>query len=310
MKLLKFFGKRRARKGFTLIELIVVVAIIAVLMACVVAFAQPIRSMMSNTNARSDAITINNCLGNYIERRLAYANDIKVLIGFNYGTDTIDSTTTPPLTQSKLYEDMYNNHSQNADHPGMMIFHLDNTNGTFKAYDIDMKKTGTGSAMPAAPSILLDGNLIYTDDFFGRYSYFITCDTRGDAKNRPQINAAKKAAFLDFRIDSYDFGDEASKIDATVVKGYYDYINGKTGATDTFEDISIYRSGRENISFALENIEVKVDYASDGSGEFDPNIRDTPKAKVYRSGAGGTTSAASTDIVILYNVRKYSEDDI
>ncbi len=306
MKLLKLFRKRRSRKGFTLIELIVVIAIIAILMACVVAFAQPIRAMMSNTNARSDAIIINNGLGNYIERRLAYANDIKVLIGFNYKTDSYDPTdTSGNSTQTKLYSDMYTNHSQSTDHPGMMIFHLDNTTGTFKAYDIPI----TGSTMPDATNAIKDEYLIYTDDFFGRYSYFITCDTRGDVKNRPQINTSRKTAYLDFRIDSYDFADEPSKITAPVVKEYYDFINGKIGAKDTFDDFSIYRSGRENISFALENIEVKVDYTADGSGEFDPNVRDTPKAKVYRSGSE-TTSAASTDVVIIYNVRKYSKDDI
>lgn len=316
MKLLKLFRKRRSRKGFTLIELIVVIAIIAILMACIVAFAQPIRAMMSNTNARSDAIIINNGLGNYIERRLAYANDIKVLIGFNYMTESYDPTdTSGNSTQTKLYSDMYSDHSDTRDHPGMMIFHLDDTTGTFKAYDIDMKKTGTGSAMPALTSVLIDNNLIYTDDFFGRYSYFITCDTRGDVKNRPQINTSKKKAFLNFRIDSYDFGNEPSKISAPVVKEYYDFINGKTGANDTFEDISFYRSGRENISFALENIQVKVGYEAakdlngiSTTGEFDPNVQNTARAKVYRSGSN-STSASSTDIVILYNVRTYDATD-
>ena len=83
MKLLKFFGKRRARKGFTLVELVVVMAIIAILMISVVAFAQPIRAMMSNTNAQNDAIIINNGIGNYIERRLAFANDIKIFVRKN-----------------------------------------------------------------------------------------------------------------------------------------------------------------------------------------------------------------------------------
>ena len=165
--------------------------------------------------------------------------------------------------------------------------------------------------------VLTDDNLIYTDDFFGRYSYFMTCDTTGglSSNNKPKINTARKTAYLDFRIDSYDFADEPSKINASVVKEYYDFINGKAGAKDTFEDISFYRSGRENISFALENISVDVVYDNVGN-DYIEYSRDTSKAKVYRSGSSPNpttitpTSAASTDVIILYNVRKYSKDDI
>ena len=84
MSLLKLFRKGKYRKGFTLTELIVVIAIIAFIMAAVVAFAGPIRTMVRNTNAKSDANTINKIIGDYIENRIAFANYVQVFVAPEY----------------------------------------------------------------------------------------------------------------------------------------------------------------------------------------------------------------------------------
>ena len=84
----------KSRKGFTLTELIVVVAIVALLMICVTAFVGPINTMVKNTTADADAITINEIAGDYIERRLAYADCIQIYLGANADTTNITARIT------------------------------------------------------------------------------------------------------------------------------------------------------------------------------------------------------------------------
>lgn len=301
MKLLKSIAKRRARKGFTLVELVVVIAIIAILMACVVAFATPIRSMMSNTNARSDAITINNCLGNYIERRLAFANDIKVFVGEHYYSSN----------QTAAYANMYNQHHSANDNPRMMIFEFDTTEGNFKVYDLAI----TSETMPPEATTMVPVNLVYNNDFYGNYTYFITCDNLA-----PESNPMKQKAYLNFRIDSYDFGDSGSKITQDNVKDYYNFITNKTG-TNPLDQYAIYRSGSENVSFGLENIKVEVKYqpakyadgspmyAEDGVTQLITPVPSISGASVTRP-SSPTETTAGYDMVVLYNVRKYSVSDV
>ena len=305
MKLLKFFGKRRARKGFTLVELVVVMAIIAILMISVVAFAQPIRAMMSNTNAQNDAIIINNGIGNYIERRLAFANDIRIFVGDTYYAGIKTDRDTP----RGAYAAMYNAHTGSADSPRMMVFDFDSVKGSYKVYDMPI----TSDEMPLNATALVRNNLVYTDDFFGPYSYFITTDNIG-----AEVNPAKKKAYLSFRIDSYDFGQEAKQITTTNVADYFTYINnGKTG-TNPFDDYVMFRSGSENVSFALENIPVAVNWEDakklDGTVVYDSdgNTIPTPVAKINENKFKIYRKNPNTGycVIIIYNVRKYSVSDI
>lgn len=297
MKILKFFAKRRARKGFTLVELIVVMAIIAILMISVVAFAQPIRSMMSNTNAQNDAIIINNGLGNYIERRLSFANEIRIFVGDSYYS----------ADQVKAYKDVYDAHHSSADSPRMMVFDYNSTTGNFKVYDLAM----TSNAMPAMATTLVKNNLIYTDDYYGPYSYFITCDNLA-----PEANPMKKKAYLNFRIESYDFGNEPLKITQDNVKDYYTYINNNKTGTNPLDDYAMFRSGVENVSFGLENIKVEVKYQpatyADGSPMYDTDGVTQLITPVPKVGGSVQINRPNTgySMVVLYNVRKYSVADI
>ena len=82
--MIKFFSRLKRRKGFTLTEMIVVTAIIGIIMASVVAFSGPMRDSIKNTEAKADALTINEVLGNYLEHNLAYACKIDAFVGYTY----------------------------------------------------------------------------------------------------------------------------------------------------------------------------------------------------------------------------------
>ena len=299
MKLLKLFRRRRSRKGFTLVELIVVIAIIAILMACVVAFAQPIRSMMSDTNARSDAITINNGLGNYIERRLAFANEINLFVGdIYYSTDQVTA-----------YKNMYDKHHSTNDSPRMMVFEYDAVKGNFKVYDLAI----TSDTMPPMAMALTKANLIYSDDYYGPYSYFITCDDIA-----PQANPMKQKAYLNFRIDSYHFGDSGKQITQTDVTHYYKYINDNKAGDNPLDQYAFFRSGSENVSFGLENIKVEVKYQPATYADGSPMMAEdgvtqliTPVPNVSGNvQINRPNPSTGYNMVVIYNVRQYSVADI
>ena len=297
MKLLKFLGKRRARKGFTLVELVVVMAIIAILMISVVAFAQPIRAMMSNTNAQNDAIIINNGLGNYIERRLAFANDIKIFVGDTYYSDD----------QQDAYKNLYDQHHSALDNPRMMVFDFDSTKGSYKVYDMPI----TSNSMPLNATALVRNNLVYTDDFFGPYSYFITCDNK-----KPEANPTKRKAYLNFRIESYDFGNENKKITTDNIKDYMTYIaNDKTG-TNPLDDYAIFRSGVENVSFGLENIKVEVKFKPATYADGSPIMNEDGTTQLITpvSNIPGTVEISRPNtgycMVVIYNVHNYDISEL
>ena len=80
---MKKLMKLRNKKGFTLVELIIVIAIIAILLACVAAFAGPVQKIVKSSAASADALQVNKIIGDYIENRLAYASYIDVHVGKN-----------------------------------------------------------------------------------------------------------------------------------------------------------------------------------------------------------------------------------
>ena len=81
--MLKYFLKLRRKKGFTLVELIVVVALLAIMMASIAALSGPIRKMVNRTAASADSVAANATIANYIENRLAFAANIEFVMAYN-----------------------------------------------------------------------------------------------------------------------------------------------------------------------------------------------------------------------------------
>lgn len=306
--LFRLFGKRRKQKGFTLTELIVVTAIMVLLMACVVAFAGPVRMMIGNSTARDDALTINKIIGDYIERKLAYANYVDVYVGYPYSSsDDKIKASYKALTDRKAITGQKNN-------PGIMLFRMVDVPGdplrtTFKVFDIPVT-SGTGNP-PDLTSLSAD-NVVFIDEFYNNYEYFITTDDTAI-----QTNSMKKRAYLNFRVDSFDFKGEYTKGFKTntapggtgdVIIDYYAYIDtpGHVEANNPHNIFAEERTGSETVSFVLENVPVETNYIdSDGDGLLDSIETSTPTASITRGKVNGATTTYSNDLIVFYNIRTY-----
>ena len=284
--MIKFFSRLKRRKGFTLTEMIVVTAIIGIIMATVVAFADPMRKTIRNTEARSNALTINEVLGKYIEHNLAYANQVAVFVGYDYDPTNVDI--------EKAYDEIKANWTESNDTTKVMIFHFvepdddAGTKGGMEMYD----SVSTSSSLPA-----LDAkDKIFVDDFYGGYQYFVTVDD-----SVPIANERTKKAVFNLRIDSYNC-DENSKMLGNYITGYYDYVDHNSTENTLEKNIGYDKIGTENVSFTFENIKVSVTTLEDLTNPSKPiytHKSTVPMETIKRSSTGH-------DLVIVYNVRRYN----
>ncbi|MBP3857873.1 MAG: type II secretion system protein [Ruminiclostridium sp.] len=315
--MIRFFAKRRHRKGFTLTEVIVVTAIVAFLMAAVAAFAGPVRTVIRNTNAKSDTNTINKIIGDYIEHRLAYANDIDIYVAapYNPGSGDMYDQMEQSYEDMEKYAQLGTKPTDNQiNNPRVMIFKFvdetsvapltpasDKLQATYVVYDYPIK---AGSTAPSDFNTLCtDEYKLFKDDFYAGYQYFMTMDDIGI-----QSNAVRNRAYLNFRIDSYYCqGDSTDKrvtktgdvigLNADHIKKYHQYVDkildaGATELIDPMDDMAYEKTASENVSFSLENI------------SNPKNVKLVRGDKTY-TGDTLTSYKYGTDIYVFYNVRTY-----
>ncbi len=294
--MLKYLMKLRHRKGFTLTELIIVVAILGVLMGCVAAFATPVRQMVQRTAASTDAITANKIMGDYIESRLAFAERIDALYAVDLTSGMTDFSDKYTAFQNQLNV----TGASVKDKAGMLIFHYDpnDEKSTYKIYDINIPKTGGSFNSVVFGTGGIQG-AVFGDPFYENSQNIIIAPTEV-TKNKLRGNY-----FAEFQIIPYDCDEDyivrdvsgnldpsSLYIKNTTLKDYYAYKQNHIADPALYPDetfglgtISQQRSGAvENISFTLKNL--------DGS---------TGKQWTALNPSGGSGS----DIVLFYLIRHY-----
>lgn len=317
--MLKYLMKLRHRKGFTLTELIIVVAILGLLMACVAAFATPVREMVNKTAASTDALTANKIIGDYIENRLAFANRIDTI----YAVDLTSGLTQLGDTFA-AFQTLYNNAgSGTRDKAGMLIFHYDaNTNepekSTYKLYDIPIPSSGAFTS-----TVFSGGKLqgeVFDDAFYVNSQNLIIAPTAVSS------NKLRGSLFAEFKIIPYDCEDDylvysGGVVDPTsslyikndTLDYYYEYQENHLSNPALYPDksfgldsIAPQRSGAiENITFELRNMEISNYTKLPGADGLLDTADDTLSPvvsgwnPVYPGGANGS------DIIIYYYIPHY-----
>ena len=299
----------KSRKGFTLTELIVVVAIVGLLMICVTAFVGPISKMVKATTADTDAITINEIAGDYIERRLAYADCIKIYVAAN--AEPTNATLSSAFNTIQGY-------IGTNDTTGMLIFKMiddstDPKSNTYRIYDVPIKGSGSSTyinSFTSASGVTLPKNPVFADDYYGRYQHLFLFDPASykggtDKQFDISVNVVKGKAFLNFDIYSYYFDETSagnlapkSGSDSTMEKFYKKKMN--VSSDDGITALALDKTAYEHVSFELQNIGIATVTTYEADGITVKEKVGVPKlVNSYYVGEGD-------DIVIFYNVKNYN----
>lgn len=272
--MLKYLMKLRHRKAFTLVELIIVIAILALLMVCVAAFSTPVQQMMKSTSASVDAISANKIIGDYIERRLAFASKIYVVNGIDAMTNTSDPAimdTTPgsyggfEMVKAEL------GGSVSSRSAGVLILRYEADPGepekaTYKLYDVPI----TSSSVDYA-STVLDGsgirNPVFADHFYNNSQNLIIPSLT------PKENKVRTSFYASFDIIPYDINQDyivrnasgaldptSIYIKPTTLMDYYTNVNPDS----VLDGIAEQRSGSiESVTFELRNIKKSTQWGAE-----------------------------------------------
>ncbi len=98
-------GNKRKLKGFTLIELMIVLAIFAVILSLVMSFVDPVSKLMKTTSTRERTAAYVDNISEYIDNSLHYARFIRI-----YNGDFCDEEET-----ARLSEDIYEAEKKTAE---------------------------------------------------------------------------------------------------------------------------------------------------------------------------------------------------
>ena len=324
--MLKYFLRLRRKKAFTLVELIIVVAILAVLMASMAALSGPIRKMVSRTSASADAVSANITMANYIENRLGFAANIEILCAYN-AADASATATNEAFNnmKAKLVAT-----TDTRDKAGVLIFrYVEDTEypeeSHYEMYDVPITKTDASYFSAAITSSggtneIKKSAAVFADCFYDYSKNLFIAPTAMSA------NTIRKNYFLTFEVIPYNFDsdmlvyDASGKVDATVnqyissttIPNYYMYkanrdaelASGADPATFTYTDetcglsaIDIHRLGtKETATFELQNIIAPTD--------AEPTADINTRFKVHGP-APGAVSTGGSDILIFYYVPHY-----
>lgn len=315
---MKKIMKLRNKKGFTLVELIIVIAIIAILLACVAAFSGPVQKIVKSSAASADALQVNKIIGDYIENRLAYASYIDVHVGKNVNSlqgdlSVVGGSTGFTAVQNKL--DSTDNANGKAK-GGMLVFHYEpNTDEPFKAtyklYDIPIGKTGSYNSTAFTGTDLKGA--VFADGFYLNNSQLIILPELNVVPNRTRNTLLMRLDIFSYNFDTEYYDETAPDADNIYIKSdtlsdYYLSYNAAELATpgtgksvaeaDVLGPLNVKKTGTpEGVAFQLRNLNQQNKIEVDET---------TGAVKSYNWECHNGFAAGS-DVIIFYYIPRFGD---
>lgn len=253
--------KLRAKKGFTLTELIIVIAILAVMMAAVAAFSYPVQRMVKSTSMTADAINVNELVGEYIRGRLAYSDFLYLDFAVDSALSSTEITDSLTAVKSRLS-------GTTGGKAGVLIFRytpdaVEPEKSSYTLYDFPIVNTTIHSNFLNPTGGLSDDGKVFNDEFYGSTQRIIYLEHR-----LPKVNSVRGEVYLNFEILSYagDPGymeynalgavDDANSVylSPTTLSSVYQEAEATPPTTATLERLGVIKKGDANTSsFVLQN---------------------------------------------------------
>lgn len=295
--------KLRAKKGFTLTELIIVIAILAVMMAAVAAFSQPVQKMVKSTAVTADSITINEIVGEYIRGRLAYSD-------FLYLHYAVDSPTVG--SQASIVDSMNAVKTKLASpdsggKAGVLIFrYMANASEPEKSgymlYDFPITaSTSYASFVNATANGLADSGKVFLDDFYGSTQRMFYLPHK-----KPNTNKTRDEVYVSFEILSYQ-GDtgymvynaggavddtQSTYLAPSTLATIYQQADAATPSTTKLDSLNVIKKGDANTSsFVLQNFTTDT-------------LKQPANFKMFPD-EGTAVTGTGSDVLIFYHIPQF-----
>lgn len=261
---MKYLLKLRRRKAFTLVELIIVMAIMAGLLACVAAFSGPVQDMVKMTASKADALAANKIIGDYIENRLSFAEKLDMYYAVDLTTATADIGNT-----YTAYKDLINLEitadPNTLDKAGMLIFHYEANasepeKSGYRLYDIPLDNTSPTNISTALWSGTAMRGGVFADCFYKHSQNLMVLSTE------VKENEVREDVYISADIYPYDCTEDylvrnasgalaagSLYIEPDTLENYYKFLAGDASGVD-ISTLAPQRAGaKESVSFSIIN---------------------------------------------------------
>ena len=242
--------KRKNKKGFTLVELVVVMCIFGMILSCILNFIKPANEVHNDVQATMDANVISSGLIEYIDDELRYANNVLVLQDY----------IAVPQVSDKGYVGDYNI-------PFTNCIMIDNTH--FRGYstkgysgsddDTDAKKVGATGCVIKINKLDEEGfnfnnsSVVKGEDFYDKFKFNIQVGTNVIDEDSENYEELAKKNYYDTSLKSIQVSVETSY--PVWKNGHYEFVKKFDRGSDEGNEEDKTKNRGAVISFTNINLD-------------------------------------------------------
>lgn len=284
---------KRIKKGFTLIELIIVLAIFSIILTLVMSFIDPVSKVMNKASIRERTAAYVDNIGEYLDKSLHYAEFMRVYNGNFCDEDDANTIVSEQEAVQQIVASCLNGAINDEGHPisgkVRVLKLINSTSGTYKqgqiyesiynfmagevfeTKDEHGNVTGTPINIPPIITSLQNDKAVINEEHFEDYSYFYNTGFY-------TLDSIKDPS-------AYISDSDPTKSFASQNKVYYSSLNpimydvDKDGSPDT--PLTMNTINNENLCVNVvafkndqpDNMEIVTHNKSDGTSEKIPVFR-------------------------------------